>query len=183
MDLETARANTTAYGQHVNPQWVRLLELLGMNVGYRNCTGAELTTVDGDRILDFLSGYCVYNTGHNHPRVIDAIIGELARNGPSMLQSHVPELAGDLAARLCRLGGGSLTRAFFPNSGSEGVDTAIKFSRAYTRRNALLFAEGGFHGLTIGPLSLMSNPFWKEGFGTFLPDTQGIPFGDLDALA
>jgi ornithine--oxo-acid transaminase len=183
MNLKAANAGTSTYEQHVNPQWVRLLELLGMNVGYRSCAGAELITTSGDRILDFLSGYCVYNTGHNHPRIINALIGELARNGPSMLQSHVPELAGDLAARLCQLAGGSLTRAFFPNSGSEGVDTAIKFSRAHTRRNALLFADGGFHGLTCGPLSLMSNPFWKEGFGRFLPDTKGVPFDDLDVLA
>ncbi|HEX3107626.1 MAG TPA: aspartate aminotransferase family protein [Thermoanaerobaculia bacterium] len=182
MQLEVAASNTSAYQQHVNPQWVRLLDLLGMNVRYKSCLGAELITDSGDRIVDFLAGYCVYNTGHNHPRIIDALVTELARNGPSMLQSHVPELAGDLAARLCRLAGGRLTRAFFPNSGSEGVDTAIKFSRAHTRRDALLFAEGGFHGLTCGPLSLMSNPFWKEGFGSFLPDTKPVPFGDLAAL-
>jgi ornithine--oxo-acid transaminase len=183
MNLEAVKTKTSEYEQHVNPQWVRLLELLGMNVSYRSCLGAELITDSGERILDFLSGYCVYNTGHNHPAIVHAVVEELMRNGPSMLQSHVPELAGELAARLCRLAGGGLTRAFFPNSGSEGVDTAIKFARAHTRRNGLLFAEGGFHGLTIGPLSLMSNPFWKEGFGSFLPDTKGVPFGDLDALA
>lgn len=183
MDTLTLPTDTSTYEEHVNPQWVRLLDLLGMNVPYARCSGAELTTTGGETILDFLSGYCVYNTGHNHPRIVEALIGELARSGPSMLQSHVPELAGELAARLCRLAGGSLTRAFFPNSGSEGIDTAIKFARAHTRRNAILFAAEGFHGLTCGPLSLMSNPFWKEGFGTFLPDTKAVPFDDLDALA
>jgi 4-aminobutyrate aminotransferase-like enzyme len=57
------------YAKHVNPQWVRLLELLRMNVRYTRCAGTELFTDDGRRILDCLSGYCVHNTGHNHPLV------------------------------------------------------------------------------------------------------------------
>ena len=94
------------YSEHVNPQWVKLLSLLEMNVRYTRCVGAELFTADGGRILDFLSGYCVHNLGHNHPRVIAALHDELDRRGPAMLQSHVPELAGELAAELCRLAGG-----------------------------------------------------------------------------
>jgi ornithine--oxo-acid transaminase len=87
------------YRRHVNPQWVKLLDLLQMNVKYERCEGVELFTQDGRRILDFLSGYCVHNTGHNHPRIVEALQAELARFGPAMLQSHVPELAGDLASR------------------------------------------------------------------------------------
>ena len=58
------------YREHVNPQWVRLLELLEMNVRYQRCVGAELFTAEGRRIVDFLSGYCVHNVGHNHPDVV-----------------------------------------------------------------------------------------------------------------
>lgn len=170
------------YQEHVNPQWARLLELLGMDVRYRRCQGVELTTEDGVRILDFLSGYCVYNAGHNHPKIIESLREELSCLGPAMLQSHIPELAGELAGRLCASAGGKLERVFFTSSGSEGVETAIKFSRAYTGRNALLYAEGGFHGLTCGALSLMSNRYWKEGFGSFLEESRGVPFGDLASL-
>ncbi|MFI5340866.1 MAG: aminotransferase class III-fold pyridoxal phosphate-dependent enzyme, partial [Candidatus Methylomirabilales bacterium] len=63
----------TQYERYVNPQWVRLLDVLGMNVRYVRCLGAELFTSDGRRILDFISGYCVHNPGHNHPRIIAAI--------------------------------------------------------------------------------------------------------------
>jgi ornithine--oxo-acid transaminase len=170
------------YAEHVNPQWVRLLDLLRMNVRYRRCSGAELHTEDGRRILDFLSGYCVHNTGHNHPAIVDALRDELGAAGPAMLQSHVPELAGELAARLTALAGGRLHRAFFCSSGSEGVETAIKFSRAHTKRDGLLYAAGAFHGLTCGALSLMSDPFWSEGFGPMLPGTQSVVFGDLADL-
>ena len=175
---QPAVSSRSTYAEFVNPQWVRLLELLDMDVRYGRCIGAELFSEDGGCYLDFLSGYCVHNTGHNHPQIIKALKDELDRCGPAMLQSHVPEMAGELAERLCKLAGGNLKKAFFASSGSEGVEAAIKFSRAATKRNALLYCEGAFHGLTCGALSLMDNAFWREGFGTLLPETEAVPFGD-----
>src|SRR5258708_7887371 len=102
-----------AYASHVNPQWVKLLNLLQMNVRYESCSGVELKASDGRTILDFLSGYCVHNAGHNHPEIIEALKDELDRKGPAMLQSHIPELAGELSARLCSRAGGKLTKTFF----------------------------------------------------------------------
>jgi ornithine--oxo-acid transaminase len=170
------------YASSVNPQWTRLLKLLGMNVRYDRCLGAELFTSEGRRILDFLSGYCVHNLGHNHPDIINAIKDELDRNGPAMLQSHIPERAGELAARLCSLAGGAVAKGFFCSSGSEAIEASIKFARAHTGRAGLLYAEGAFHGLTCGALSLMGDAFWKKGFGSLLNDTQQIPFNDLGEL-
>ena len=177
-----APAARTEYSSHVNPQWVRLLNLLQMNVRYERCSGAELQTAEDGVILDFLSGYCVHNTGHNHPAIIQAIKEELERRGPAMLQSHVPDLAGELARRLCELAGGKLGKAFFACSGSEGVEAAIKFARKSTGRLGLLYAEAAFHGLTCGALSLMGDGFWRDKFGPMLSDTAGVPFGDLEAL-
>src|ERR1700692_4345815 len=101
------------YQEHVNPQWVRLLDALQMNVRYRRCEGVELHAEDGRRFLDFLSGYCVHNAGHNHPAIVSALHQELDRSGPAMLQSHVPELAGELAEKLCARAGGRLKKVFF----------------------------------------------------------------------
>jgi len=178
----TAGVVETHYSDHVNPQWVRLLDILQMNVRYRRCAGAELETTDGRRILDFLSGYCVHNTGHNHPVITQALKDELDRQGPAMLQSHVADLAGDLAQQLCERAGGRVNKVFFPSSGSEGVEAAIKFSRAYTGRSGLLYADGAFHGLTCGALSLMGDPFWRHGFGPLLPDAEAIFFNNIQAL-
>ena len=175
-------ARESSYHDYVNPQWVRLLNLLGMNVEYERCQGCELFTSDGRTILDFLSGYCVHNVGHNHPYIIQALKEELDRCGPAMLQSHVPEIAGELARRLCELAGGGLEKVYFGSSGSEGVEAAIKFARATTGRAGVLYAKGSFHGLTAGALSLMSDPFWREGFGPLLPETHGILYGDMAAL-
>ena len=178
----SAPALDTLYREHVNPQWARLLDVLQMNVSYARSSGAELFTTAGERILDFLSGYCVHNAGHNHPAIVEALHRELDRQGPAMLQSHVPELAGELAEQLCNRAGGRLNKVFFASSGSEGVEAAIKFSRAHTNRAGLLYAAGAFHGLTCGALSLMGDPFWRDGFGPLLPGAEAVPFGDLEAL-
>jgi ornithine--oxo-acid transaminase len=110
----TATANPivsiSSYADHVNPQWVALLDLLGLNVTYTECSGAQLHTSEGRCILDFLSGYCVHNTGHNHPAIIEALKLELDQRGPVMLQSHVSELAGLLGRKLCALAGGGLKK-------------------------------------------------------------------------
>src|SRR5580658_4238240 len=138
----------SSYERFVNPQWVSLLNLLGMNAKYERCEGCELFTSDGRRILDFLSGYCVHNTGHNHPYIVQSIQRELLRNGPAMLQSHACDLAGELAARLIAAAGGRVNKAFFCSSGSEGIEAAIKFSRAHNGRDGTLCFSGAFHGLT-----------------------------------
>ena len=170
------------YADYVNPQWVKLLNVLQMNAQYERCSGSELFTADGRRILDFLSGYCVHNAGHNHPTIIAALREELDRSGPGMLQSHIPHLAAELAQRLVERAGGRLKRVYFTSSGAEGVETAIKFSRAFTGRSGMLHCEGAFHGLTCGALSLMNDSYWTAGFGPLLPGTQCIPFNDLAAL-
>ncbi len=180
--VATSESHSHSYEQYVNPQWVALLNLLDMNVRYQRCAGAELFTEDGRCILDFLSGYCVHNTGHNHPFIVQALKDELDKSGPAMLQSHVPELAGELAERLCRLAGGGLEKVYFGSSGSEGVEAAIKFARATTGRAGIIFARSSFHGLTAGALSLMNDAFWREGFGPLLQDAVGVEYGDALAL-
>jgi ornithine--oxo-acid transaminase len=170
------------YAEYVNPQWVRLLSVLGLNKVFKRSFGAELFADNGDVYLDFLSGYGVYNVGHHHPFITQELIAELQSQRPSMLQSHVPTLAARLAEKLCKLAGGKMEKVYFGSSGSEGVESAIKFSRAFTKRDWILYAEGGFHGLTCGALSLMSNPWWREGFGPLLQETQAIPFGDIEAV-
>ena len=180
--LIAERRATDSYTDHVNPHWVKLLSLLEMNLTYDRCMGTELFTTGGLRVLDFLSGYCVHNAGHNHPEIVAALKDELDKSGPVMLQSNVPELAGELAGRLCQLAGGGLSKVFFASSGSEGIETAIKFARAHTGRVGLLACDRAFHGLTCGALSLMNGEYWRKGFGPLLPETETVPFGDLASL-
>jgi ornithine--oxo-acid transaminase len=148
----------------------------------KNALAANFLPENGRRILDFLSGYCVHNIGHNHAYVIQSLKDEMDKCGPAMLQSHVPEIAGELARRLCQLSGGGLEKVYFCSSGSEGVEAAIKFARAATGRAGILYAQNSFYGLTTGALSLMSDGLWRERFGPLLADTFGVPFADISAL-
>ncbi len=100
-----------------------------------------------------------------------------------MLQSHVADTAGLLAHELTERTGHRLTKTFFCSSGSEGIETVIKFARAKTRRSGIVYARGAFHGLTCGALSLMGSEFWREGFGPMLAQTFEVPFNDTEALA
>jgi len=151
-------------------------------VEYERCVGSELFESNGRRVLDFLSGYCVHNIGHNHPTVIAALRDELESRGPAMIQSHVAKLAGQLAERLCQKAGSNLSKVFFASSGSEGVEASIKFSRAHTGRTGMLYAKSAFHGLTCGALSLMDDAFWRGNFGPLLSETVAVPFNDFEAV-
>jgi ornithine--oxo-acid transaminase len=179
---DTELADIRSYSEHVNPIWVKLLDVLGMNVQYTHCSGAELFTKDGRTILDCLSGYCVHNVGHNHPHVVAELVAELQSQSPAMLQSNVVHEAGALARALCEHAGGKVSKVFFCSSGSEGVETVIKFARAHTCRNDIVYASGAFHGLTCGALSLMGSDFWRESFGPMLSGTHEVPFGELKPL-
>ena len=166
------------YSQHVNPIWVKLLDVLGMNVRYTRSNGAELYTNDGRVILDCLSGYCVHTAGHNHPLIVAELMAEMKAQTPTMLQSNVVESAGQLASVLCERAGGKVSKAFFCSSGSEAIEAVIKFARACTGRPDIVYASGAFHGLTCGALSIMGNDFWREDFGQMLDGTHAVPFGD-----
>ena len=84
MPLAEQIATDCRYSLRVNPQWVKLLNVLELSVSYERCTGTELFTADGRRILDFLSGYCVHNVGHNHPVVLSAVMEQVQKRGAVM---------------------------------------------------------------------------------------------------
>lgn len=180
--VDTEESVERRYSKYVNPEWVKLLSILGLNRQFVSSSGAELVSESGDVYLDFLSGYGVYNAGHHHPYITSELIRELQSRRPTMLQSTVCSLAAELGERLCNKAGGRVSKVYFGSSGSEGVESAIKFSRSFTGRDWILYAEGSFHGLTCGALSLMGNSWWREGFGELLRHTQAVQFGDQVAL-
>ena len=168
--------------RYLNAQQVRVLKTIGFDVSYTEARGQYLFDAAGNRYLDLLSGWGVFNVGRNHPTVIEALRDVLCAELPHLVQMDVTVLAGVLAERLLAKMPDGLERMFFCNSGTEAVESAIKFSRFATRRSKIVYCEHGFHGLTYGSLSINGDESYKEGFGTLLPDTVRIPFDDLDAL-
>src|SRR5438445_7572327 len=140
--------------------------------------GATLTDVDGNTFLDFAGGVGCLNVGHAHPRVVEAVQEQAARFLHTDFTIVPYEAYVTLAERLLALAPfrGGAKAAFF-NAGTEAVENAIKFARAYTKRPAVIAFEGGFHGRTLLSLSLTSKTHpYKAGFGPFAPEVYRLPF-------
>ena len=169
------------HSRHLNEQMVRVLKAIGYDVGFRSGSGQYLYDRDGVRYLDLLSGYGVFAVGRNHPALREALISVLDNDLPNLVQMDVSALSGILAERLLALAP-YLDKAFFCNSGSEAVESAIKFSRAATGRPGIVYCEHAFHGLSNGALSLNGDELFRGGFEPLLPGCVSVPFNDLAAL-
>src|SRR6266516_1616419 len=140
--------------------------------------GSTLTDVDGNTFLDFAGGVGCLNVGHAHPRVIEAVQEQAARFIHTDFTIVPYEVYVTLAERLLAVSpfSGPAKAAFF-NAGTEAVENAVKFARAYTKRPAVIAFEGGFHGRTLMSLSLTSKTHpYKAGLGPFAPDIYRMPF-------
>ncbi len=178
-----AGRNYALHTAHINPRFARVLQTIGFDRCYTRASGGSLWDHQGRRYLDLISGYGVFGLGRNHPAIKQALLDFLALDYPSLVQMEAPLLSGLLAEALKARVPRDLDTVYFTNSGTEGVETAIKFARCATGRSRLLFCEHAFHGLTNGSLSLNGDLTFRNGFEPLLDGTAAVPFGDLDALA
>ncbi|MFI5057079.1 MAG: acetyl ornithine aminotransferase family protein [Candidatus Acidiferrales bacterium] len=140
--------------------------------------GAIVEDVDGNSFLDFAAGIAVCSTGHCHPKVVEAIQKQAAElihmSGTDFFYESLPQLA----ERLVRtMPGAENKKVFFGNSGTEAVEGAIKLARYATKRDKLIAFYGGFHGRTMGSLSLTaSKSTQRKGFGALLSSVEHIHY-------
>jgi ornithine--oxo-acid transaminase len=170
------------WARTINPQFVRVLRTIGFDRTWVRAEGAYLFDADGNRYLDMLGGFGMYNVGRNNPRIRAALVEALALETPGSVQLGVTSLPGLLAEALLARTPDRLERVLFTSSGTEAVEAALKLGRAATKRTRVLSADHGFHGLTLGSLSANGNPEFSARFGPLLPGFARVPFGDLDAL-
>lgn len=168
--------------RHLNNQMVRVLKTIGYDRHYKRALGQYLYDQDGAEYLDLLSGFGVFAIGRNHPTVISALKETLTLELPNLVQLDVSVLSGLLAQEILKTTPDNLNKMFFCNSGTESVEAAIKFARYTTKREKIVFCEHGYHGLTMGALSLNGENIFREGFGPLLPGCESVPFNDLAAL-
>src|SRR3954468_12916116 len=168
--------------RHLDSSLVDVLRILGFDEEYTGARGSYLYDASGRAHLDFHTGEGFASLGHNHPGVRDVLEATLAADMVDGVQIHYSALAGMLAETLTQELPPGLDAVFFASTGAEAVDSAMKFARAATRRPRLISCDSSFHGVTLGPLSLVGDDFFKEGFGPLLPGCERVPFGDLDRL-
>jgi ornithine--oxo-acid transaminase len=171
----------TLHTRHLNEQMVRVLKTIGFDRAYQRGKGQYLYDREGRQYLDLLSGWGVFALGRNHPVVNSTLKKVLDCDFPNLVQMDVSALAGVLAERLLRYVP-HLDKVFFANSGTETVETALKFARAATGREGIIYCSHAFHGLTYGSLSVNGDEIFRSGFGPLLPGCIEVPFNDIVAL-
>ena len=141
-------------------------------------SGAVVTDVDGNRFLDFAAGIAVCSTGHSHPAVVAAIKEQAERLIHIAATDFYEPRYLELMERLAAIAPFSeAARVFLTNSGTEAVEGAIKLARYHTHRPGIIAFEGGFHGRTMGALSLTNSKIkQRAGFGPLLPMVHHAPF-------
>ncbi|MFF7814392.1 aspartate aminotransferase family protein [Streptomyces sp. NPDC007945] len=168
------------HARHLNPQLPRMLHTIGFDKVYERAAGAHFWDAEGNDHLDMLAGFGVMGLGRHHPVVRRALHDVLDADLPDLTRFDCPPLPGLLAERLLAHSP-HLDRVFFGNSGTEAVETALKFARYATGRPRVVYCDHAFHGLTTGALSVNGEQGFKAGFDPLLPDTA-VALGDLDAL-
>jgi putrescine aminotransferase len=139
------------------------------------------TDLKGRNYIDCLGGYGVYNLGHRHPRVVEAVRNQLDRQA-----LHSQELLDPLRAMLSKIVAmitpGNLQYSFFTNSGTEAIEGALKLARLHTEKPGFIAAVGGYHGKTFGSLSATAKSTFRKPYLPLLPYFSHVPFGDTDML-
>lgn len=173
-------------GQELHEDFLRYLcptsaEPIGLVV--ERAEGCFLWTPEGKSILDFISGIAVSNVGHGCPEVLRAITAQLKRHLHVMVYGEVVQEAQvALASGLAEIAPGDLSMTFFSSSGAEAIDGALKLCRKATGRTGIVAFAGGYHGDTLGALSISGEPRYRKPFEPLLPDVHVLPFDAPDAL-
>jgi acetylornithine/succinyldiaminopimelate/putrescine aminotransferase len=169
--------------RYLNRQLGRVVQTLGFDRDWVRGQGSHLIDRQGNEYLDLISGHGMFAIGRGHPHVKRQLHGVLDADTPSLTQIGVSVFPGVLAAELVRRAPASIDAAIFTNSGAESIEAALKLARAASGRPRILYCDRGFHGLTLGALSINGNEEFRDRFEPLLPGCEPVAFGDADALA
>src|SRR4051794_23735408 len=175
-DLRTVTLERTS--RHVNRGIATLGRLIAAPVEQRSA-GTKVYADDGHTYLD-CGGFGVFLLGHCHPAVVSAVRTQLEHHPLStrlFLNAPLAEAAEALAA----VAPPGLEYVFLLNSGAEAVEVGLKLARL-AGRHRVVAMRGGFHGKTLGALSITDRPAYRAPFAPLLPDIEFVAFGDVEAL-
>jgi putrescine aminotransferase len=174
-----------AYERHVNRGFIGYRKAVTEAGQYAalewSGQGSILRDLLGREYIDCLGGYGIFSAGVNHPKILRAVAAQMERMALNSQELLEPWRAG-LARLLAMVTPGDLANTFFINNGTDAIEGAIKLARLYTRRNLFVSTLGGFHGKSMGSLSLMGKASFREPFAGGLQDVRFVPYGDADAL-
>ena len=144
----------------------------------KEAKNAELWDVEGNRFIDFGTGIAVCNTGHSHPKIVEAVKSQIEKFSHTCVMVNPYEVAVELAEKLIAIAPGDTPKkAIFVTTGAEAVENCVKIARSYTKRRAVIAFNGGFHGRTSLTMALTGKTApYKIGFGPFPGEIYHVPF-------
>jgi 4-aminobutyrate aminotransferase/(S)-3-amino-2-methylpropionate transaminase len=144
----------------------------------KEAKNAELWDVEGNRFIDFGTGIAVCNTGHSHPKIIEAVKTQIEKFSHTCVMVNPYEVAVELGEKLTKLApGDSEKKIIFVTTGAEAVENCVKIARAHTKRRAVIAFNGAFHGRTSLTMALTGKTApYKVGFGPFPGEIYHVPF-------
>jgi putrescine aminotransferase len=163
----TYRKSVTEAGQYAALEW--------------SGQGSILKDILGREYIDCLGGYGIFSAGINHPRIVAAVTTQLPRMALNS-QELLEPWRGALARLVAEITPGDLQNSFFINNGTDAIEGALKLTRLYTKRSTFIAALSGFHGKSLGSLSLMGKASFRAPFQSGMQDVRFVPYGDADAL-
>ena len=170
-----------SYKEHVNRPYGDYLQSLGMDFEAVRASGALVEDRNGRKYIDCIGGQGNVNVGHNHPHVAEALIRAL-QGGRPLGWPFISEAHVQLAEKLAEVAPDGLERCLIVNSGTEATESALKLARLATGRSGVISCSGGWHGFTLGALSV-SEPRVLRSFGPLLPGVRRVPYGDSRAAS
>ncbi len=172
MHQNTTEALVADSFSHMSPVWGRIFNFVA-----ERAEGSYIYTTDGRKLLDFTCGIGVTNTGHCHPKVVEAIRQQagLFLHAQANIVIHKPML--QLIEELRQIVPSSIDGFFFSNSGAEAIEGAVKLARAATGKQNIIVFSGSFHGRTAGTMALTtSKTIYRAGFGPLPAGVFVAPF-------
>jgi putrescine aminotransferase len=143
--------------------------------------GSIMCDVMGEEYIDMLGGFGLYSPGIRHPKIVAAVKAQLDRS-PQYSQEMLDPLRAHLAKVISLLTPGDIQYGFFANSGTEAVDGAMKLAKLYTGRKGFIATINGFHGKSLGALSLLGKAVYRKPVLPLLEGVRHVPFGSADAV-
>ncbi len=182
---EIARKTARNFRDHINKGFLEYRKSVteATNFAFTEWTGQGSVLVDalGREFLDILGGFGLYSYGVRHPKIVAAVKAQLDRS-PQYSQELLDPLRAQLARVLALLTPGKIQYGFFANSGTEAVEGAMKLAKFHTGRKGFIAMLRGFHGKTLGSLSLMGKKTYREPLLPLLDGVRHVPFGNADAV-
>jgi putrescine aminotransferase len=143
--------------------------------------GSVMCDVLGREFIDILGGFGLYSPGIRHPKIVAAVKAQLDRS-PQYSQEMLDPLRAQLARVIALLTPGDIQNGFFANSGTEAVDGAMKLAKMYTGKAGFISTLKGFHGKSLGALSLLGKAVFREPAMPLLGNVTHVEFGDADQV-